>query len=179
MSIETGTEKPNGIDAKRPDDTVVRLMSLAGPRVEIPDDIEDRTHQGEAMLFTWLCQICRSELTTVFEERGPRDGRILPLEDDPVIRTALESISIESDTPGKERTREELERLVCLTLDYLPTRFATTLEMKYIRGRNIDEIGAHLDISSRAAESVLGQAQAAFREGFRSLWYFEPDFLSD
>ena len=43
--------------------------------------------------------------------------------------------------------------------------------------RIVDEIGKHLNISSKAAESVLSRARAAFKDGFRSLWDFEPDFL--
>ena len=63
------------------------------------------------------------------------------------------------------------------TLDYLPARYACALEMKYIRGCSVDEIGEKLNISSKAAESVLSRARAAFKEGFMSLWDFEPDFL--
>lgn len=135
--------------------------------------------RGEALLFTWLCQICRNEMAAVFKQRGLMDSQSLPLEDHPAIRAALESISIESDTPEKERTQEELARFVRLTLEYLPAKYATALEMKYIRDCTVDEIGEHLSISSKAAESVLSRARAAFKEGFRSLWDFEPDFLLD
>jgi DNA-directed RNA polymerase specialized sigma24 family protein len=51
--------------------------------------------------------------------------------------------------------------------------------MKYIHGCSVDEIGEHLNISGKAAESVLSRARAAFKEGFRSLWDFEPEFLLD
>jgi DNA-directed RNA polymerase specialized sigma24 family protein len=51
--------------------------------------------------------------------------------------------------------------------------------LKYIRGCSVDEIGQHLDISSKAAESVLSRARESFKEGFRSLWDFEPGFLLD
>jgi len=137
------------------------------------------SYRGEALLFTWLCQICRNEMATVFNQRGLKDYQTLPLEDHPAIRAALESISVESDTPEKKRTQEELARFVRLTLEYLPAKYATALEMKYIRGCTVDEIGEHLAISSKAAESVLSRARAAFKEGFRSLWDFEPDFLLD
>ena len=83
------------------------------------------------------------------------------------------------DTPEKNRTQEELARFVRLTLEYLPTKYATALELKYIRGCSVDEIGEQLNISTKAAESVLSRARAAFKEGFRSLWDFDPDFLLD
>ena len=104
---------------------------------------------------------------------------MLPIEDHPAIRAALESISVDSDTPEKEHNKEELARFVRLTLDYLPDKYATALEMKYIRGCSVEEIGEHLAISPKAAESVLTRARTAFKEGFRSLWDFEPDFLLD
>jgi len=137
------------------------------------------TYRGEAQLFTWLCQICRGEMSTVFRQRGRQESQTLAIEDHPAVRAALESISIEGDTPEKSHNQEELARFVRLTLEYLPAKYATALEMKYIRGCSVDEIGAHLEISSKAAESVLTRARVAFKEGFRSLWDFEPDFLLD
>lgn len=133
-------------------------------------------YRGEASLFTWLCQICRNELSSVFRERhlGPEDE--IPLDDNPAVQAALASLSIDI---GAERSRsaDEIARFVRATLEYLPARYACALEMKYIRGCSVDEIGKELNISSKAAESVLSRARAAFKEGFRSLWDFEPDFL--
>lgn len=137
------------------------------------------TFRGEALLFTWLCQICRSEMSSVYRQHGLHESSTVAIEDHPAVRAALESISVESDSPEKQQTKEELARFVRLTLDYLPDKYATALEMKYIRGCSVDEIGEHLAISSKAAESVLSRARAAFKEGFRSLWDFEPDFLLD
>lgn len=170
-----------------------RLFRFTMTRVdsdpELAEEIVQRTmcrvvrkmgsYRGEALLFTWLCQICRNEMASVFKQRGLTDSQTLPLEDHPAIRAALESISVESDSPEKERTQEELARFVRLTLAYLPAKYATALEMKYIRGCSVDEIGEHLKISSKAAESVLSRARSAFKEGFRSLWDFDPDFLLD
>ena len=137
------------------------------------------TFRGEALLFTWLCQICRSEMSTIFRKRGLEESRTVAIDDHPGVRAALESIAAESDSPEQQQTKEELARFVRLTLDYLPDKYATALEMKYIRGCSVDEIGEHLAISPKAAESVLSRARAAFKEGFRSLWDFEPDFLLD
>lgn len=137
------------------------------------------TFRGEALLFTWLCQICRSEMSSVYRQHGLHESRTVAIEDHPAVRAALESISVESDSPEQQQTKEELARFVRLTLDYLPDKYATALEMKYIRGCSVDEIGEHLAISPKAAESVLTRARTAFKEGFRSLWDFEPDFLLD
>ena len=133
-------------------------------------------YRGEALLFTWLCQICRNEITSVFRARRLDPDQEVPLEDNPTVQAALASLSIESG-PERSRSADEIARFVRATLEYLPARYACALEMKYIRGCSVDEIGEELNISSKAAESVLSRARAAFKEGFRSLWDFEPDFL--
>jgi RNA polymerase sigma-70 factor (ECF subfamily) len=137
------------------------------------------TYRGEALLFTWLCQICRNEMVATFRQHGIQESNVVSIEDHPAVRAALESMVLDSDSPEKQRKKDELARFVRITLEYLPANYATALEMKYIRGCSVDEIGGHLRISSKAAESVLSRARAAFKEGFRSLWDFEPDFLLD
>jgi len=136
-------------------------------------------YRGEAMLFTWLCQICRNEMAAVYRQRGLEAERQVPLEDNPAVQAALESLSAEGATPESQHSSDELARFVRVTLEYLPAKYATALEMKYIQGCSVEEIGAELEISGKAAESVLTRARAAFKEGFRSLWDFEPDFLLD
>jgi RNA polymerase sigma-70 factor (ECF subfamily) len=135
-------------------------------------------YRGEALLFTWLCQICRNEITTIFRERRVDPQQELPLEDNPAVQAALASLSVDVG-PEESRSEDEIARFVRATLEYLPARYACALEMKYIRGCSVDEIGEELNISSKAAESVLSRARAAFKEGFLSLWDFEPEFLLD
>ncbi len=133
-------------------------------------------YRGEALLFTWLCQICRNEIASVFRARRLDPNRELLLEDYPAVQAALESLSVDSG-PERSRSADEIARFVRATLEYLPGRYACVLEMKYIRGCSVDEIGEALNISSKAAESVLSRARAAFKDGFRSLWDIEPDVL--
>jgi len=137
------------------------------------------SYRGEALLFTWLCQICRNERSAVFRQQGIDEKRTIPLEDNPMIRAALESLSADLDNPERMQHAGQLARFVRVTLEYLPTKYSTALEMKYIGGYSVEEIGEHLNISSKAAESVLSRARAAFKEGFRSLWDFELEFLLD
>jgi RNA polymerase sigma-70 factor (ECF subfamily) len=158
-------------DADLAEEVVQRTMCRVVQKME--------SYRGEALLFTWLCQICRNELTSTFRERGMKGATAVPLEDHPAIRAALESITVDSDMPETRQKQEELARFVRLTLEYLPAKYATALELKYIRGCSVDEIGEQLAISSKAAESVLSRARAAFKEAFRSLWDFEPGFLLD
>ncbi len=133
-------------------------------------------YRGEALLFTWLCQVCRNEITSAFRERRLGPEHEVPLEDNPAVQAALASLSVEAGPEGSQRA-DEIARFVRATLEYLPANYACALEMKYIRGCSVDEIGKELNISSKAAESVLSRARAAFREGFLSLGDFEPHFL--
>ena len=137
------------------------------------------SYRGEALLFTWLCMICRNETSSLFRQKGMQQSKTVFLQDHPAVRAALESISVESDTPESERNEQELARFVRLTLEYLPAKYATALELKYIRGCSVDEIGEELQITSKAAESLLTRARNAFKEGFHSLWDFEPGVLLD
>lgn len=136
-------------------------------------------YRGEALLFTWLCQICRNETLAVSKQRRIELIDDLPIENHPAVQAALESLSTGDYRPETAQRRDEIAHFVRTTLDYLPAKYATALEMKYIQDRSVAEIGAALGIGAKAAESVLTRARAAFREGFRSLWDFEPGFIVD
>lgn len=159
-------------------------LSRVGDDADIAEEIVQRTlcivvrkmgtYRGEALLFSWLCQICRNEVAATYKRLG-RDARYsVPWDDNPAIQAALESLSLDQYDPEKVQQSEEIARFVRVTLEYLPTNYATALEMKYILGHSVREIGEHLDIGTKAAQSVLSRARAAFKEGFRSLWDFEP-----
>lgn len=137
------------------------------------------SYRGEASLFTWLCQICRNELVSVFRQHGVTARNSVPFEDIPEIRAALESISVEPVDPERIHASKQLAQFVRVTLAHLPSNYARVLELKYIRGCSVGEIAAEMQLSVKAAESVLSRARAAFKEGFRSLWDFEPDFALD
>jgi RNA polymerase sigma-70 factor (ECF subfamily) len=137
------------------------------------------TYRGEALLFSWLCQICRSEISANFRRLGNETRYAMPLEDNPAVRAAMESMSVDLHDPGTLRQQEELARFVRVTLEFLPSNYATALEMKYILGCSVAEIGDKLGIGTKAAESMLARARAAFKEGFRSLWDFEPEVVLD
>jgi RNA polymerase sigma-70 factor (ECF subfamily) len=135
--------------------------------------------RGEALLFTWLCQICRNEMSAVFRQRRIEMQNDLAVEDHPEVQAALESLMANDQRPETARRREEIARFVRLTLEHLPANYATALEMKYIHGNSVVEIADELGLGTKATESVLSRARAAFKEGFRSLWDIEPGFIVD
>ena len=137
------------------------------------------SYRGEALLFTWLCQICRNELSAIYRQHGEALRVDVPLDDHPAVQSALESLMGEDHVPETLLYREEVAGFVRATLEYLPGNYATALELKYIGGCSVAEIAQRLGISEKAAESVLSRARAAFREGFRSLWDIDPGFATE
>ena len=126
------------------------------------------SYRGEAALFTWLCTICRHEVTDL-RARAGKLQEVELLEDRPDTRAALEMLAtLAAGDPESRRQREELSRHVLVTLDHLPRRYGDALEWKYIDGLPVEEIARRLGVGYKAAESLLGRARQAFREGFAS-----------
>jgi RNA polymerase sigma-70 factor (ECF subfamily) len=158
-----------------------RLFRFALRRVGNPDAAEDivqaslviamtklHTWRGEAALFTWLCTLCRHEMTGHWRRAGRRE-EITLLEDAPEIRATLESLAAGVEGPDRELERQEIARQVQLTLDFLPGRYGDVLEWKYILGLSVAEIAARLGTTEKAVESTLTRARHAFRGAFSAL----------
>jgi RNA polymerase sigma-70 factor (ECF subfamily) len=127
------------------------------------------TYRGEAPLFSWLCSICRFELTAHFRRLGRRPHEVELPEDVLAVRGALESVSFELGDPESQLLRREVARLVHVTIDHLPPHYRRVLEWKYVEGIAVDEIAKRLELSAKAAESLLTRARQAFRDGFTGL----------
>ena len=76
--------------------------------------------------------------------------------------------TLAADDPETGFERQELSRLVQVTLDHLPRRYGDALEWKYLDGLPVEEIASRLGVGYKAAESLLARARQAFREGFAS-----------
>ena len=156
---------------------------------ELAEEIVQRTmcivvrkmgsYRGEALLFTWLCQICRNETSAVFRQRNLELREDIPIEDHPAVQAALESVAADDGRPESAQRRDEIANFVRVTLEHLPANYASALEMKYVRGCSVREIADSLSIGEKAAESILSRARVAFRERFRAIWDIEPNFLVD
>jgi len=128
------------------------------------------TFRGEASLLTWLCTFCRHEISSFYERAGRGRPTTELVEEVPEIKAALESLpALAGDDPGTSLQRKEIARLVHVTLDRLPGRYADALEWKYIEGLPVREIAARLALTPKAAESLLTRAREAFRDGFSAL----------
>jgi RNA polymerase sigma-70 factor (ECF subfamily) len=124
--------------------------------------------RGEAPLFTWLCAICRSEISRHFR----RQRRMQPFEDPgergraDTAATELAALPASGDDPEDLLLRDERAWQVHETIDRLPFHYGRALEWKYGEGLSVEEIGVRLGTTTKAAESLLTRARAAFRKGF-------------
>jgi len=156
---------------------------------ELAEEIVQRTmcivvrkmasYRGEALLFTWLCQICRNETSAVFRARKLELREDIRIEDHPAVQAALESVAADDTRPESARRRDEIANFVKVTLEHLPSNYALALELKYIKGYSVREVASDLNIGEKAAESILTRARMAFKERFRAIWDIEPNFIVD
>ena len=158
-------------DAELAEEIVQRTMCIVVRKMS--------TYRGEALLFTWLCQICRNETISVYRQRKLEFHEDIPIEDHPGVQAALESAAANDYRPESARRREEIAHFVRVTLEHLPANYATALEMKYVQGHSVKEIAARLKVGDKAAESILTRARVAFKDRFRAIWHLEPSFVVD
>ncbi|MFO1378568.1 MAG: RNA polymerase sigma factor [Steroidobacteraceae bacterium] len=123
-------------------------------------------YRGEAALYTWFCQICRNIIVDHWRARGREAATVVPLEDRPEVRAIIETLEAPAILgPETEVWRRDLRRLVQATVDALPERYGDVLEWKYVEGLSVADIATRLAVSVKAAESLLGRARTAFRDG--------------
>jgi RNA polymerase sigma-70 factor (ECF subfamily) len=157
-----------------------RLFRFAMRRAGDPDLAEEiaqttfiaavgslKTWRGEASLFTWLCTIARRKLIDHWRKTA-RQPDLRPLDDDPEVRMALESLASGADGPDAALDERRIAERVQITLDYLPKRYGDVLEWKYLQGLSVNEIAERLASTPKAVESTLTRARQAFRDGFAS-----------
>ena len=128
------------------------------------------SYRGEAALFTWLCTICRNEINDHVERTARERKYVVLTEDLPDVRAAVDALAAPaSDEPEDRFRRTEVQRLIQVALDRLPTHYGNALEWKYIYGYSVEEIAARLGIGLEAAQSLLARAKRAFHDVYGTL----------
>ncbi|HEY3176750.1 MAG TPA: sigma-70 family RNA polymerase sigma factor [Candidatus Polarisedimenticolia bacterium] len=155
-------------------------LTRVGGRADVAEEITQATlcravsklesYRGEAALFTWLCTICRHEISRHYRRSEIRHESLGLPEDSEDARVALDSLAAAiGEGPDAQLHRKEVARLVQVTLDNLPWSYASALEWKYLHEVPVKEIAERLELGLKAAESLLSRARAAFRDGFSTL----------
>lgn len=130
------------------------------------------TYRGESALFTWLCAICRNELSDWLAKQGRHDSHIVLTEDFPEIQAAVDSFQAPvEDSPERQYRRTESLRLIQVALDRLPAKYGNVLEWKYVEGWSVGEIAARLEIGTEATQSLLARAKRAFADVYSAMMY--------
>ena len=128
------------------------------------------TYRGESALFTWLCAICRNEISDWYRRQGRYREHIVMVEDLPEVQAAMDSFHAPPEAgPEKQYQRAEVLRHIQVALDRLPPKYGDVLEWKYIEGRSVKEIALRLDIGAEATQSLLARAKRAFADVYSSM----------
>lgn len=128
------------------------------------------SYRGEAALFTWLCVICRNEMTDWMRRNARYREHIVLTEDYPDIRAVVESLDAPEGADPESRYRKiEAARLIQVALDRLPPKYGDALEWKYIEGYSVKEIAGRMGLSHEAAQSLLARAKRSFKEIYATL----------
>jgi len=128
------------------------------------------TYRAESALFTWLCAICRNEISDWLARRGRYRDHIVLVEDFPDVQAAVDSFQAPvADSPERQFQRVETLRLIQVALDRLPPKYGNVLEWKYVEGYSVKEISKRLDIGTEATQSLLARGKRAFADVYSTL----------
>lgn len=128
------------------------------------------TFRAESALFTWLCAICRNEVSDWLRRQGRYRDHIVLVEDFPEVQAAVDSFHAPlEDSPERHYERVEAMRLIQVALDKLPAKYGNVLEWKYVEGHSVKEISAKLNIGAEATQSLLARAKRAFADVYSSM----------
>ncbi len=128
------------------------------------------TYRAESAMFTWLCAICRNEISDWLSRQGRYRDHIVLVEDLPEVQAAVDSFQAPAaDSPERHYQRVEALRLIQVALDRLPPRYGDVLEWKYVEGHSVKEIAARLEIGTEATQSLLARAKRAFADVYSTM----------
>jgi RNA polymerase sigma factor (sigma-70 family) len=126
--------------------------------------------RGEAALMTWLCAVCRNEIAGHFRRGTWRAKEVDFQEHEDMLGASLaDGLGSGLDSPERATLCREVAECVHEVLDALPPHYGKALEWKYLEDLSVKEIAHRLDLSPKAAESLLTRARQAFRDGYTHL----------
>lgn len=128
------------------------------------------TYRAESALFTWLCAICRNEVSDWLSKEGRYRQHIVLTEDYPELQAAVDSFQTPfEENPEAQYLRLEKLRLIQVALDKLPAKYGNVLEWKYVQGHSVREISTRLNMGQEATQSLIARAKRAFADVYTTL----------
>ncbi len=128
------------------------------------------TYRAESALFTWLCAICRNEVSDWLSKQSRYRQHIILTEDYPDVQAAVDSYqSPFEENPEANFQRLERLRLIQVAMDKLPAKYGDVLEWKYVEGQSVREISARLNLGHEATQSLIARAKRAFADVYTTL----------
>lgn len=125
------------------------------------------SYRAEASLFTWLCQICRSEIADQYRKSKRRPATV-SIDESLSTSTAVKQIRESApEWPDTYPSADRAGAAVIETLSRIPGRYAQALELKYGDGHSVEEISLILGTTLTGAQSLLARARDAFRAAWR------------
>jgi RNA polymerase sigma-70 factor (ECF subfamily) len=118
--------------------------------------------RGESSLFTWLCTICRNQLSD-HQRRVSRRPATSSIDEISATR-ALPIQLVDYRDPLNECTDESGRNEIRHAINTLPPRYARILELRYGDELSMLEIGVAMGLTDTAAQSLLARARRAFKE---------------
>jgi RNA polymerase sigma-70 factor (ECF subfamily) len=149
----------SALDAAAIEDIVQQTMVNAIRRLA--------SFRGGSTLFTWLCQICRNQLSDARRKsaRQPEFRSFEVLSAATPAATVVELIDFRD--PLEECAMDSTRSAVRRAVNELPPRHARILELRYGDELTLAEIARAMQLSESAAESLLLRARRAFRDRWR------------
>lgn len=121
-----------------------------------------RSFRGDAALMTWLCAVCRMEIAAHFRTSSRRPQEVEWNGEE--TSTAVPVNGKAPEATDALALRHEAAELVHRALDLLPPRYGQILEWKYLDDLPVKQIAERMEMTPKAAESMLTRARNAFRE---------------
>jgi len=112
--------------------------------------------RGDSRYFTWLCAIARRKVA----DRYRRPQQFAIVEQD--VETC-ENLPDQAELPEEWIVRRETRLCVVQALAALPIAHRTVLQLRYGDGCSVEETSRRMNVTYKAAESLLSRAREAFR----------------
>jgi RNA polymerase sigma-70 factor (ECF subfamily) len=112
--------------------------------------------RGDSRFFTWLCAIARRKVADHY--RRPQQSTIVEQD----VET-YENLPDQAEQPEEWIVRRETRLCVVQALAALPIAYRTVLQLRYGDGCSVEETSRRMNVTYKAAESLLSRAREAFR----------------